>query len=161
MLYRAHNSFLYYRDDFGIINDYYQTIVTIIKTILENNPELHLNIVLCEDCNYNFSNANKTVIININYEHTLVKRGGRSVSNNTPFGNVDDDNNEKYFVRIDRFEELNNSDIIIDYSNPNIYNVNTCPLYENFQKTDICKFVHLYSIFQYREPKSTITYNVY
>ena len=40
--------------------------------------------------------------------------------------------------------ELNNAHIIIDYSNPNIYNVKTCPLYESFSKKHIYIFSSLY-----------------
>ena len=138
MFYNANGSCLYYKDELGIINDYYQNIVKLIKEILENNPQLNVNIILCDNYKF-FNNNNKTLKIYINYEHTLVKKGGRSVPINTPFGdvNVDNDNNEKYLVRIDNYDVLNNSDIIIDYSIPNIHNVKTCQQYNSFSKKHI------------------------
>jgi hypothetical protein len=157
MLYSVNNSFLYYKDKFGIINDYYQNIVNLIKNILENNPNLEINILLCD--NYNFDNNNKTLKININYEHTLVKKGGRSVKNNTPFGdvNVINDTNNKYLVRIDNYDILNISDIIIDYSNANIYNVNSCPIYNSFSKRHIYISSSIYNPYFIKENRNIIT----
>lgn len=157
MLYSVNNSFLYYKDNFGIINDYYQNIVNLIKNILENNPNLEINILLCD--NYNFDNNNKTLKININYEHTLVKKGGRSVKDNTPFGNVNviNDSNNKYLVRIDNYDILNISDIIIDYSNANIYNVKSCPIYNSFSKKHIYISSSIYNPYFIKENRNITT----
>jgi hypothetical protein len=92
---------------------------------------LNINIILCN--NFNFNNSNKTIKIDINYEHTLVKKEGRDIPLGTPFGKVKDNNNP-YLVRICNYPILNNADIIIDYSNPNIYNVSTCELFNEFTK---------------------------
>jgi hypothetical protein len=135
MLYKINRSFLYYKDKFDMTNDYYQNIVKIIKSILQNNHELSVNIMLCDK--YNFNNTNKTLSIDINYEHTLVKKDGRDVAIGTPFGNVLDINNNKYYVRINKYDSLNSSDIIIDYSISNIYNVKSCELYDAFSKKHI------------------------
>jgi hypothetical protein len=157
MLYSVNNSFLYYKDNFGIINDYYQNIVNLIKNILEYNPNLEINILLCD--NYNFDNNNKTLKININYEHTLVKKGGRSVKDNTPFGNVNviNDSNNKYLVRIDNYDILNISDIIIDYSNANIYNVKSCPIYNSFSKKHIYISSSIYNPYFIKENRNITT----
>jgi len=157
MLYSVNNSFLYYKDNFGIINDYYQNIVNLIKNILENNPNLEINILLCD--NYNFDNNNKTLKININYEHTLVKKGGRSVKDNTPFGNVNviNDSSNKYLVRIDNYDILNISDIIIDYSNANIYNVKSCPIYNSFSKKHIYISSSIYNPYFIKENRNITT----
>jgi len=126
----------FYHNDIGIVNDYYQMIVEIIKKIIHNNHLFNLNIVLCNN-EYNFENNDKTIKISINYEHTLVKIGGRSVPENTPIGNIYDDNGNKYLVRIDKFNQLNDSDIIIDYSIPNIYNVKNSNFFNEFSKKHI------------------------
>jgi hypothetical protein len=155
MLYNANGSFLYYKDDkYGSTNDYYQNVVNLIKTILQNNPELNVNIILCD--NYNFNNSNNTLTININYEHTLVKSSGRSISYGTPYGNIADDTNEIYLVRIDNYDVLNNSDIIIDYSNPNIYNVKSCPKYVNFSKKHIYISSSIYQPYFIKENRNII-----
>jgi hypothetical protein len=104
MIININNSYFYYENNFGIINDYYQYIVNILIKIL-NNINANINITLCNN-NYDFNNDNKTIRININWEHTIVKKGGRSI----PYGTLDsiilDDNNEYYLIRIDRFNLL-------------------------------------------------------
>ena len=145
MIIKCNNSFLYYNDNMGIINDYYQNIVIILANILNNNKDLNLNILFCNS-DYHFNNYNKTIKITINYEHTLVKIGGRSIPLNTPFGNIYDDQNNKYFVRIENFDEMNNSDIIIDYSIPNIYNVKSCDIFSDFSKKHIYISQSIYNL---------------
>jgi len=115
-------------------------IVDYIKKFIYDNPTININITICNN-NYNFMNTNKTIKININYEHTLVKKNGRDTSINDLYGEVDDDDNNKYLIRICKYDELNDSDIVIDYSIPNIINVNTCHLFNNFSK----KYIYLSS----------------
>lgn len=194
------------------VNDYYEYILSILKYIIDKN-NLSINIIL-NGGEYNFRNNNKTIKVAINYEHTLVKEGGRSVQKGTPFGKIkynvnnsehsfnegdkvpslvsdvmsatygDHDNgvtvdvtsvvqqqanegynwqvnndimggdpcpgirkslririsctqNKNYLVRIYRFQHLNSSDIIIDYSNPNIVNVKQCGMFSNFSNKHI------------------------
>jgi hypothetical protein len=152
---REKNCFFYY-DNFGIINDYYQMIVDIIKKILDDNKSLSLNITLCNN-DYNFNNDNKTIKISINYEHTLVKNDGRSVPQETPFGNIHDDNNCKYLVRIDRYNELINTDIIIDYSIPNINNVKSCNIYNKFSNKHIYISPSIYNLYLTKENRNITT----
>jgi len=121
-----------YNTPIACVTDYYNYIISVLKSILLNN-NLSINIVL----NYKHHispkfNNNKTINIGINYEHTLVKRGGRSVLPNTPIGQIIYGNNNKYFVRIDNINQYTYSNIIIDYSNPNIFNVRESNLFNNF-----------------------------
>lgn len=117
------------------VNDYYQYIISVLKYIIDKN-DLSINIIL-DGGEYNFNNNNKTIKIAINYEHTLVKKGGRSVQRNTPFGKIEYDENKNYLVRIERFQHLNTSDIIIDYSHPNIVNVKESGLFSEFSNKHI------------------------
>ena len=126
-----------------IVNDYYEYILSIVKYIIDKN-NLSINIIL-DGREYNFRNNNKTIKIAINYEHTLVKQGGRSIKKGTPFGKIKYENeNENYLVRIDRFQHLNSSDIIIDYSNPNIVNVKQSGLFSDFSNKHIYLAPSLY-----------------
>jgi hypothetical protein len=75
--------------------------------------------------------------IMINYEHTLVKNGGRSVPENTQFGKISYDNDKNYYVRIDKYDNLIECDIIIDYSIPNIINVLSSGLFQKFSEKHI------------------------
>ena len=150
MIYNKNNSFLYYNEPKYLIHDYYYSIVNLIIKILESN-NLNINITLCH--NYNFNNNNKTIKIDINYEHTLVKKGGRDIPFGTPCGNVKD-NNDLYLVRICNYDILNTADIIIDYSNPNIYNVSTCLLYSEFSKKHIYISPSIYDIYIVKENRN-------
>jgi hypothetical protein len=159
MLFNSNNSFFFYKDNIYTVDDYYQNIVKLIKNILQNNPELKINILLC--ASYKFNNNNKTLIININFEHTLVKKNGRSVPRGTPFGNINDDNNQKYLVRIDNYDNIKNSDIIIDYSNPNIYNIKSCPIYNLFSKKHIYISSSIYEPYFIKENRNLISLSTF
>ena len=161
MIYNVNNSYLYYENNFEIINDYHQMIVDLIKKILNNNKNIKINVTLCKN-NYNFNNENKTIKININWEHTIVKQGGRSVQNNTPFGaikyhndnnnDINDDNN--YLIRIDRYNELNDADIVIDYSLPNIHNVMTNDIFKSFSNKHIIIYSSIYEPYFFKENRN-------
>lgn len=136
MLLTILNSYLYTEIDIFYVNSYIQYIIEIIKTIIISN-DLKVNIIL-GNVNYSFNNNNKVIKININWEHTLVKRGGRDIANNCHEGKVFtndiSDKGVKYLVRIDKYDDLNCANIIIDYSIPNIYNIYSSQLYNNFYK---------------------------
>lgn len=140
MIFNANNSYLYYEANFGEFTDYYQYIIGLIQQILKNNPEISVNVTLCGD-HYTFDNANKTIRININYEHTLVKESGVSLQEampgEIPTGDIIDDDYNNYLVKIERKYEFDNADIIIDYSIPNIYNVKVCNLFKDFSKKHV------------------------
>jgi hypothetical protein len=72
----------------------------------------------------------------LNYEHTLVRQGGRD-TRGAPVGAVPSADGSNYLVRIDNFRALNRSDLIIDYSKPNIHNVRVSGLFEDFSKKHI------------------------
>ena len=59
-----------------------------------------------------------------NYEHTLVRKGGRD-STGAFDGMVPllHNSNETYLIRIVGFDQLKTADLVIDYSNPNIENI--------------------------------------
>ena len=118
-----------------VIKDYCNYILSVLKYVINKN-NLSINIILGEN-EYNFKNSNKTVILNINYEHTLVKSGGRSVTKGTPVGKIKYNENECYLVRIVGFKNLNSSDIIVDYSNPNKFNVKQSDLFNDFSNKHI------------------------
>lgn len=117
------------------VKDYYLYILSIIKYVINKN-DLSINIIL-GNMIYDFNNNNKTIKININYEHTLVKKGGRGIENNTQPGVIQYNKDNNYLVRIVNLNDHINSDIIIDYSNPNIYNVKSSGYYNDFSDKHI------------------------
>ena len=74
------NSFILYNENHDIhIREYYLYCVGLIKKRL-NDYDDNINIIFG---NYQttFPNKNKTIHIDIQCEHTLVKEGGRSINN--------------------------------------------------------------------------------
>ena len=129
------NSNLVINNESNCVNDYYEYIVLLIQNIIHKN-KLSVNIILNNN-NFKFDNDNKIIKIDINYEHTLVKHGGRSVANDTPLGIIEYSKDKKYYVRICNLHQIELADIIIDYSKPNIYNVNTSGYYDNLSNKHI------------------------
>jgi hypothetical protein len=83
----------------------------------------------------------------MNDEHTLVKQGGRD-SVNYAIGNIpykaENQNSQNYLVRIVNYDTLNLSDIVIDYSIPNIINVRESQLFDSFFKKMVYISPYLY-----------------
>jgi hypothetical protein len=74
-----------------------------------------------------FSSASiesKCIRVLYNYEHTLVRKGGRDTTGAFD-GKVPllHNSNETYLIRIVGFDQLKTADLVIDYSNPNIENI--------------------------------------
>jgi hypothetical protein len=157
MLLLINKSCIYIDIDIMCLNDYINYIIELLKIIIiEDN--LEINIIIGND-NFTFNNNNNVIKININYEHTLVKKGGRSVMQNCVEGNVFTNNGEPYLVRIERYDELSNGDIIIDYSIPNICNVFLSKQYDNFFKKMlyISPVLYVYDLQKYNFNKRKIS----
>ena len=110
------------------LTDYYNYIKTLLQVATEGTNESRHYMLNVHSKNDEYTN---TIRLGINYEHTLVKPGGRAVEKNTPRGNIvyKDD---KYLVRLHKYEFLSACDIVIDYSNLNIQNVKGAPEYKKF-----------------------------
>jgi hypothetical protein len=132
MLFQVENSNIYTEIDIYYVNSYIQYIIELLKIIIIKH-NLNINIILGTK-NYTFNNNNKLIRININWEHTLVTQNGRDINPKCLQGKVFTNTGEPYLVRIDKYEELINSDIVIDYSIPNIYNIYASNKYNNFYK---------------------------
>ena len=144
------------------VNDYYQYIVSILEYIINKNG-LSINFTLnCYLKKRVFNNDNRTIKININYEHTLVKEGGRSVPKNTPTGVIKYNKDKHYFVRIEGFQKLNLGNIVTDYSIPNIINVKESHLFNSFSNKHIyiapCIYKYIYINSKNRNIQSLTTF---
>ena len=94
--------------------------VDLIKQSFEKN-NYGLNIIF-GDYKFKFPNSQRTFKIDIQYEHTLVKPGGRD-STNSITGSVKLNENSFYLVRIHNYNYFKKNDFTIDYSIPNILNI--------------------------------------
>lgn len=142
MLFTAkQGSCVWYNENYEMmLRDYYEMIVETIKQILETHPEWSVNVELCPSysnkmIHYHFGNENKTIMIAINFEHTLVAMSETTHCNQngslTVNGTIKNERNgTHYLVRVHTFEELNQPciDIVIDYAIANVINVRSCPV---------------------------------
>ena len=112
------------------IREYYLYIVDLFR---EASAALHPNYnFIFGDYTYEFQNKLPILKVDIQHEHTLVKPGGRD-SEGSPVGNIlIPGTTDKYLVRISNFDYLKNLDIIVEYSEANIYNVRSSGLYETY-----------------------------
>jgi hypothetical protein len=148
MLILVDRSYIYYEAFPHYVKDYLEYIISLCEKVIENNS-LCVNIILGET-SYTFDNNNRVIRIGINFEHTLVKKGGRGVSVSCAEGKVLTKTKDFYLVRIENYEYLNNCDIVIEYSIPNIYNIVVSQKFDIFSK----KLLYLSpSIYEYDSNK--------
>ena len=104
-----------------IIKDWYLYCVQLITTHAKISSQ-RFNIIF-GDHDVNFNNNNRTFRVILQFEHTLVKEGGRD-SMNAITGTIPIDSSENFYLtRLVDKEKLEASDIIIDYSRANLINV--------------------------------------
>jgi hypothetical protein len=151
---KINNSYLCYTNNQVIhTREYYNYILVLLKEWLSKS-DVNLNVIF-GNYFFDFKNNNKTLKIDIQCEHTLVKEGGRSV-NDIIYGNVENTDGY-YLVRIDKFDYLNSLDYIIEYSQPNIENIKSCKKFEDFLSKVIYISPMIYPIKFYGEKSKVIT----
>lgn len=96
--------------------NYYTYIISIINQIMDSTKTKTK--ISLDFNNFHINNIN----IHINLEHTLVKQGGRDVDSNAELSEIKY-NGIPYTIRITNKDSWKKSNIVIDYSMPNIINV--------------------------------------
>lgn len=148
------NSALMYDANFeGLITNYYNYIIELIKNILKNN-QLNINIMIGEQNAIFNNNNNKTCIISINYEQSLVK--GNSYVKNVLHGKVSliDNPADTYLVSLGVIDKNTKSNIIIEYSIPNIINIKTSGHYDEYSKKLVYISPCLYDFYNSKENRT-------
>jgi len=105
--------------------EYYKYCTRLLAQCLETFPH-PLNVIFGrdEECTYmDFKDPNPVLRVDIQPEHTLVKEGGRSVSNVIKGGVKTLDGPDNYLVRIQDFDYYNTLDHVFEYSIPNLVNM--------------------------------------
>lgn len=154
------NSYIGYNENHDLhIREYYIYCVSLFKTWLLSQ-DLNLNIIFgdykIDFPNTNFPKSNKTIRLDIQCEHILVKTGGRSV-NELIYGTVKSDDGH-YLIRIDDYDYFNSLDIIIDYSLANLFNVSTNSKFNEYLSKTIYIAPTLYDLdFSNRNKTDIIT----
>jgi hypothetical protein len=132
---------LVYESQYGhSIKEYYLYCVQLFKSQLSGE----FNVVF-GDIDYTPNNGLPTKRVAFQYEHTLVKKGGRD-SEGFPAGVVPSPAGENYLVRLCNYDSLSRSDIIVDYSLPNIRNVTSTNFYPHYNDKVVYVSPCLYEI---------------
>lgn len=138
-------------------SEYYNYCVRLLEIALQSVQQ-PVNVIL-GDIACDFKNANRTIKIDIQSEHTLVKLGGRSVDE-IVYGNIDVLGGEgKYLIRIPNYDYYSKLDATIEYSMPNIINMRTNDRFSDYLRKAIYIAPVIYDApdFQARERAATIT----
>lgn len=120
------DSNIYFESVSPFVHDYYMYLITILQFILTGSKPVNILVG-----NFDLPLENQ-IRIGINYEHTLVRKGGRDTEG-SPEGKIPD-GSDRYLVRIDGYQNLMRAGISIDYSMPNIVNIQSSGLYDEFSK---------------------------
>ena len=129
---QVNKSYIYYNEStFMHIRQYYLYCVGLLRKTLAQT-DVAINIIIG---NYKIKFPNKfpTYKIDIQYEHTLVKQGGRDVEE-AVIGSVTTTDGTPYLVRIANFKYYASLDFVVDYSKPNIVNINESGKFERYLK---------------------------
>lgn len=146
---RIHNSLVFYDENYlYYVKDYYDYLVSLIKDQIYLNPNLLINVIVGNYGHYGnvFQNTNPIVKIGINFEHTLVLSGGRDAQH-ASIGTIVSANNTPYLIRIDNYDQLMSTDIVVDYSFPNLINIESTLQYAEYRKKTICISPMLYPFY--------------
>lgn len=141
---KINDSYIYYNEEhLYFIRSYYLYCCEIIKEELLEKP-YSLNIIL-GDYFIRFQNKNKVFKIDIQFEHTLVKEGGRD-SENSIKGKIKIEGEDDYYlVRICNLKQLKKLDYIIEYSKPNLINISHINNLQEYYKKTCLIFPLIYS----------------
>jgi len=138
MLINIYNSSILYNEEHDIhVREYYLYCVCLLKRNISNES---YNFIF-GNYNADFNNSNTPFRIDIQYEHTLVKPGGRG-ADGYPIGNIRLNDNSNYLVRIQSFNYLSTLDMIMEYSLPNIENIKLSGLFDFYLR----KVIHIFPI---------------
>lgn len=121
--------FLYRKSETDHIREYHAYCVSLIRDFLLNY-EGSINFILGR-YEFDFQNELKTIKADIQFEHTIVKQGGRG-SDGFPKGKVLDSDGNEYLVRISDYNYLSTRDIVIEYSFTNIENIKSSGIFDEY-----------------------------
>ena len=110
------------------IREYYLYVVELFKAAI-SKLNLNSNFIF-GNYPHDFKNEFKTLRLDIQNEHTLVKQGGRD-SAGAPIGKIKL-GDDFYLVRIARSDYLQGLDGVIEYSQPNIENIRQSGLFNDY-----------------------------
>lgn len=141
----VNNALVVYESDYThSLREYYLHVVRLFMTALQDS-DVGVNVVF-GDIDADMPNCNPVKRIAFQYEHTLVKPGGRD-ADGFPVGQVPIfGTDDSYLVRLVNYEQLKQADVIIEYSRPNMMNVCTGGDYHAYPSRAIYVSPSLYGL---------------
>lgn len=138
------------------VREYYLYCVGLFMSVLLERQEPPVNLIF-GDFDYEFHNSLDTIRVFFQYEHTLVKPGGRD-SGGYSTGNCKINDKDYYLVRLVNSDRIERSGLVIEYSIPNRFNVGSSGLYRYYNNACLSIAACLYAIdFSQNRPKRVIT----
>lgn len=130
------SSIAYNNEHLIYIRDYYFYCVNLFRVALMESS-CRASIII-GDYEVAFGDKNKVIRIDVQYEHTLVKQGGRDAEGAVK-GKVMASDGSLYLVRIAKFDHYLSMDGVIEYSIPNLENIRQAGGYEKY--LDKCFYI--------------------
>lgn len=159
---KLNNSYVCYNKHHSPYTAEYYWYCTKLLVEALTHSGLNMNVIM-GDHSFDFQNDNKTFKFDIQPEHTLVKLGGRSVDD-IIYGDIDTlDGDSKYLVRIPNYAYYNNLDCVMEYSIPNIINIESSSEidFSEYLKKSIYIAAALYKEVDFEEYKRTKTITMF
>lgn len=137
------------------IREYYLYCVSLFREQLRGTN------LIFGDFDWSFKNGLPTKRVAFQYEHTLVKPGGRDSdgfpNGVMPIAGTDD----FYLVRLCNQQQIENSDIVVEYSQSNIANIKHSAHYPNYQKNVLYISPSLYDLSFHNDKQVDVMTNFY
>jgi hypothetical protein len=141
------------------VREYYLYVVGLFTQAV-NQLNLDRNL-LFGNYAFDFQNNLQTMKVDLQFEHTLVKPGGRDSEGAPPGAVPIEGTSEKYLVRIPRLDYLKTLDVVIEYSRPNIENIRRSGLFDAYLEKVIYVAPMIYELapplFQSEKAKQCVT----
>jgi len=113
--------------------------------------------VIFGDFDYDFKNGLPTKRVVFQFEHTLVKPGGRD-SGGFPVGKIALNDKDFYLVRLVNYDQIERSDLVVEYSIPNQFNVGNTNFFPRYNQRHLHISACLYHLdFGRHRPLDVVT----
>jgi hypothetical protein len=140
------------------MREYYLYCIDLFKDKLRH-CDRQANIIF-GDFDYDFKNELPTKRVVFQFEHTLVKPGGRD-SGGFPVGKIPLNNKDFYLVRLVNYDQIERSDLVVEYSIPNQFNVGNTDFFPYYNQRHLHISACLYHLDFGRDRPLDVVTNFY
>lgn len=155
---KINNSYIYHENNlWNLIQNYLFYEIELVRNFLEQNPSLEINIVFAftDKKDISFSNNNRIIYIYLNVEQLIFKYDDIEVLPKEPEAKLTF-NNIEYTANTYMIDSVKDTDIIFEYSKPNIKILEISGLYPEI----VSKFQYVSACFYKNVVKNDFTRNI-